>query len=144
MAEKKNIFETAANHLGHKKKDLKASKLQSKHVQKNYRDPEIEEMMKKITYMKEDLNDKIESLKKKTGPGADRLRKILEDPSNFSPKEWDDIQLAKKLLGDKLYGIIGKPAEKPVEKPVEEKIQSRPSTRKAKTLGSRKKWIPMR
>jgi hypothetical protein len=141
MTKEKNIFETAANRLSKKKQEPKVAKPKSIHPFKHNKDPETEEMLKKMKDMKEDLKNKIDLIKNKNSAEAKQFKKMLENPSNFSKKEWNDIQKAKKLLGDKIWQAIGKP-----ETP-EEGLQSSPSNpmnRKAKTLGSRKKWIPMR
>lgn len=136
MSQDDNIFDTAAKKLSRGKKRIPASARPAKEP-KPYRDPETQEMLQRIKEMKDDLDSKIEEIKNQTGPAAEHFKKLLTNQVELSPQEWDDIQLAKKLLGDKLWDSMNQVKEPPKAPPT-------PSNRKGKTLGARKKWIPMR
>jgi hypothetical protein len=138
MSGEKNIFETAAKQLGRKKAGSDSSK-QKSHPKTSYKDPETQEMLKKIKDMKENLQNKVDVIKSKTGPKAEYFKKILENKYSLSPKERSEIELAKKVLGDKVWKSLGKSkSDEAAPAPTS------PNKRKAKTLGIRKKWIPMR
>lgn len=144
MPEDKNIFEAVASQLGSKKKEANPSK-KKESPRKNpspaatYKDPETQEMLQKIKEMGDDLKNKLDNIKSKTGPAAEHFKKLLSNEYILSPKEFDEIELAKKLLETKVWESVGKPS-------LDEKSQApAPATdRKAKTLGARKKWIPMK
>lgn len=135
MSKEKDIFEAAAKKLGGSSQEKKEKKGESTI---NRKDPEVQQMLEKIQAMREDLDTKIDLIKGKKGPIAEHCRKILENECSLSSLEKDEIQLAKKLLADKVWDSVEKETN-----PVEEK-ENPLSNRKAKTLGSRKKWIPVR
>jgi hypothetical protein len=65
----------------------------------------------------------------------------LDNPKNFSPREWEIVQKNKHLLEEKVWDVVGlelKPATGPKRR------ENLAGERKGKTLGARKKWIPMK
>lgn len=141
MDKDKNIFETAAKKLG--RKDKKPEPKEKKNVEppptRAYRDPQVDAMMQQIREMNQDLKSQMESISKKTGLSYDELKKLVDNPKNFSPADWAFLQKNKQLLGDKVWGVVGIP-----NKPKAKQRENVAGERKAKTLGARKKWIPMR
>ncbi|MCE5315788.1 MAG: hypothetical protein LLG04_00305 [Parachlamydia sp.] len=140
MEEDKNIFETAAKKLGRKGKTPVKKKVSPKEIPTSqpgvYRDPEVNEMMRQIREMNEDLQSQMESVSKKSGLSYDELQRLVQ--KNAAP---GDLELLKKNmdeLGEKIKGAVGTPPPKPKQR------ENLAGERKAKTLGARKKWIPMR
>lgn len=142
MAEDKNIFETAAKKLGRKSKtEVKKKPSPPKEIPENkpgvYRDPEVNEMMRQIREMNQDLQSQLESVSKKTGLSYDELKKLVEKKA--SPAELEYLKKGMEQLGEQLLGVAPTPsAPKPKQR------ENIAGERKAKTLGARKKWIPMR
>ena len=139
-----NIFEAAAKKLARKKALLSPSqeKAQSTPPQppKKHRDPEIREMMKKIDDMKQDLLKKMEYLQRTGGLTYEQVRAYMENPKNFTKTEWDKLQQTKNELGDKVWNALGEEL-KPKAEHVRENVEGE---RKGKTLGARKRWIPVK
>jgi hypothetical protein len=151
MVEKKHttIFEAAAKKLALKKGNIvstsptdtkKEATPPTPAVPAVRRDPEVREMMKKIEDMKQDLSNKMENIHRKSGLTYDQIRVYMENPKNFSKTEWEKIQKTKDELGEKVWNALGQEL-KPKTTHERENIAGE---RKAKTLGARKRWIPMK
>ncbi len=65
----------------------------------------------------------------------------LINPRNFTVEDWIKLQNGKKEYQKKLVKMFGAEAQKLLEAEEKEKGSK---VRKGKTLGSRKKWMPMR
>ncbi len=148
MERDKNIFETASKQLGQggqkqepKKQKGPRSQRASPAPQAGYRDPEIAAMMKQVQDMKQDLQNKVESISKKSGLSYDDLKKAI-DPKNFKPADLEVLKQKQEALKAKVMGAIGTPIASSGAAP--KKRENVAGERKAKTLGVRKKWIPMR
>lgn len=144
MEKDKNIFETAAKKLGHKEgKSPSESPRPAKErppAQKNtYRDPEVADMMRQISEMNQDLQSKMESISKKSGLSYDDLKKLIDNPKLLSPAQIEYLKKSKEQLGEQVWDAVGVPT-----KPQPKQRENKTGERKAKTLGARKKWIPMR
>lgn len=139
MEKDQNIFETASKKLGGIKSKKKLPIHSSVPQKKEHRDPEIAAMLKQIDDMKQDLERKFEVIRNKMGWSAEDVHEYLNNPKNFPPKEWEKIQQTKKALGDKVWAAIGTHL-----KPKPKTRENIAGERKGKTLGGRKKWIPMR
>lgn len=137
-----NIFEAAAKKLARKKG--KTENVPKKLVQAAptpiQRDPEIREMLKKIDDMKQDLLNKMEYIYRTSGLTYDQVRRYMENPKNFSKKDWEKLQRTKEELGEKVWNALGQEL-KPKAARERENVAGE---RKAKTLGARKRWIPMK
>lgn len=155
----KNIFETAAKQLGKKKPPKKVaestppSSIPVENPQKsppnfekfkNNQDPETAEMMQKIKEMKQDLQNKIDFIQKKGGMLGQNFQNYINNPKNFNDIQWQEIQKAKQMLGDKIWKAIGAPIEQETDAPPSAPPVPHSGSRKAKTLGVRKKWIPIK
>lgn len=145
---KTNIFEAAAKKLALKKGKIEPAS-PSKNAAKvaapvaplqKHRDPEIRDMMKKIDEMKQDLLKRMELIHLKSGLTYDQIRGYMENSKNFTPAEWEKLQKTKNELGEKVWNTLGQEL-KPKTAHVRENIAGE---RKAKTLGARKRWIPVK
>lgn len=153
--EEKSLFETAAETLGskkHKKKEVEGprqpvpdkdvTKRKESIIPKIPPDNETQEMIAKIRTMQADLQSRFDVLYKKSGKTPEQLMEYLNNPKNFLPKDWEFIQKHKQVLENRVWDVVGEEL-----KPVKNKIRTRANLddeRKGKTLGARKKWLPMR
>jgi|GEM_PF-3378239 len=153
--EEKSLFETAAETLGSKKKKNKASagprqpvpdrdvtKRKETIIPKLPQDRETKEMLAKIRTMQSDLQSRFDLLYQKSGKTPEQLMDYLNNPKNFPKKDWEFIQKNKQILENRVWDVVGEEL-----KPVPNKIRTRANLddeRKGKTLGARKKWLPMR
>ncbi len=105
------------------------------------KNPEIEAMLKKIRGMKTDLSTKLQLLYERGKRMGIDVEGIMGNPVNFTPAQWATIQRDKEMLSNKidevLFPILG-----PKKKTKSTAVLTK--ERKGKTLGSRKKWMPMR
>lgn len=154
MDKEKNIFEAASNKLGKKKvkKGIKKALPAKRHTPRveAAKDPEVEEIRSKIRQMQQDITDKLEIINNHSGLKPEQVKNLLSDPKNFTSAQWVEIQNYRKILGDKIFNALGH--DIPLPKATSEKIEAQTpapkettaASRKGKTLGARKKWIPMR
>lgn len=157
-SEEKSLFETAADTLGSKKKKKKGQSLEGPRqpipdkdvtkkrespIPKVPQDPEIKEMVGKIKQMQTDLQSRLDEMYLETGMNGEQLKTFMENPKNFLPKDWEYIQNNKHVLEAKVWETLGEEL-KPPTGPVIRTRANVADERKGKTLGSRKKWLPMR
>jgi hypothetical protein len=98
---------------------------------------EAAEMIQKMKEMQKELDDKMEILSKKTGVPKNEVLNLIHKYQNLSKEELANIEEDKKNFAAKIWQSIGRQVNP----------ESPPATsakRKTKTLGLRKKWIPIR
>jgi hypothetical protein len=145
----KNIFETASKQLPKGGKNPPKQAPVQKRIPRGrstppptttYRDPEVDAMMKQIRDMSQDLENQMETISKKSGLSYDDLKKAIENPKLFKPADLEALKKKQEDLKQKVWGAVGSMPSKPADK----QRENVGGERKAKTLGIRKKWIPMR
>jgi len=94
-------------------------------------------MMRQIREMNQDLQSQMESVSKKSGLSYDELQRLVQ--KNVGPADLELLKKSMDELGDKIKGAVGTPNQ-----PKPKQRENLAGERKAKTLGARKKWIPMR
>ncbi len=142
MKKDKNIFDTATKKLTSKKLENSLSEKPYKNIKKGQsskKDPEVVEMLEKIETMKQDLRDKMEAIKVKSGWSEEKIQQILDNPQHLSNKQLLSNQQNEQVLEGKIWAALGNEL-----KPKKAKPTNLQSERLGKTLGSRKKWIPMK
>ncbi len=140
MPADKNIFETASHLLGKKKPEPK-SKKKTPSSPKNARlDSETEAMINEIKTMQEDLQAKFDYIEQKSALLGPTFQKNLQENPNLTPAELSYLEKAKRLLGEKVWGAVGLPPKGTTQA----SAPATPSQRKGKTLGARKKWMPVK
>lgn len=102
---------------------------------------DIQIMFNRMNEMQKDLNKKADDLKEKISLSPKDVVTFFSDPKNFTPEQWNIIQNNRAELEKKTWAIIGKDPAKYKEKKLEDKTTKQ---RKAKSLGARNNWIPMR
>jgi hypothetical protein len=146
MAQDKNIFETASKQLGKKNKKNTQDKAKPKPVTPaSPMNLETKAIMAQINEMHQDLQAKVQYIESKCdllGPG---LANYIKEKKEFTPEELSFIEKSKGLLGEKIWGLLGKPSKSPIEpSPAPAPSPASPANRKHKTLGVRKKWMPVK
>lgn len=136
-----------------KKKDYEKEKMphgkMSRHSEEKQQkkmgvDPELENLFSRGKSMRQEITKKLEVLHDKLGMNANEIKNYLENPENFDSKEWELLQRDREKLGQQLLLRTGIPNKK--EKQAKEVIKEDANlskSRKGKTLGSRRKWLPM-
>ncbi len=66
-----------------------------KHIMVSGSDEEKEEMRKNIMAMQEQIQQETERVLEETGMSEEEIQKIAQDPSQFSPDQWELIQSAQ-------------------------------------------------
>ena len=154
MAKKEdsNIFDEARKRLG-KKKKIKPASSEGKSVPKKKAekstsiiasspvgDMEVNDMLKRLRDMDEDLKKKMERVCELSGMTKREIEKYIENPHNFTASQWDKIQQEKDQLEEQLFAAIGIKAKKRILKKKKKKMAR---GRRGKTLGGRKGWMQM-
>lgn len=143
-----NIFEEASKRLGGsgKQKPLKKKVSESPSSANAaplapLSDTDVKSMLERMHFMNKDLENKLESVYTKTGMPKEEIHNFLENPNNFSSTVWNKIQEDMTSLEQKVWAAVGKHMKKSMLK---KKTDKKSKERKGKTLGARKKWIPVR
>lgn len=104
-------------------------------------DKEVRAMLMRIHEMKNDLEKKLTNIYEKAAISKIDIEEFLENSDNFTKKEWDRIQKNKEALIQNL-SLVFTPEDTVRRQPKsKEKLTKE---RRGKTLGVRKKWIPVR
>lgn len=141
MEEKRSKIQASANR--NKPHQSKAPLHSKTHAPKEKLDPELDALFERVKYLRQDLESKLQDFYHKTGLKDSDIKDFLADPSNFSPSEWALVTKYKELLYTQFSSQTGlKIPEKKVAIAAEKEGLSK--ARKAKSIGSRKKWIPMK
>lgn len=108
---------------------------------KKHYDPETDQLLEKIFRMREDLEQKLNTIYEKTGLPRAEIERFLSDRKNFPGDRWERIEKEKKDLEQRLYHVLKMEKREVSKKEAEFKAEK---DRKGKFLGGRKKWIPIR
>ena len=144
-----NIFEEASKKLSKKKK--KEDKLHPKTAALPGKPPplpegvviddkELQQIIKRIKEMDEDLQKKMDRVCELSGMSRNEVSTFLENPSNFHPEQWKLMQGEKEQLEKQFYSMVGIELKK--KKALKKKKQLG-KERHGKTIGLRKGWIDM-
>lgn len=150
----RNIFEAASKELKKKEKsggsppasNVPASPdLPTKQVplQSGYgaADPDVMEMLHKIREMQRDLDSSMNELREKGKSYHVDVDKFVETSNRLNPVEYEKMKKEEQKFIDRVNEIF--PPEANIKK-VPKSSDQMTHERKGKTLGGRKKWIPMR
>jgi uncharacterized protein YoxC len=135
-----NIFDEATRRLNQQKKSkpMPPSSSVKSEQRATPSNEETERLFSKIQSMHDDINRKLEEMYQKAGWTADSVKDYLNNPNNFNSTDWQHIQDQRKQLLGKVKQAINQGQEEKIDK---DKIGKE---RRAKTLGARKNWLPMR
>lgn len=101
---------------------------------------DVTEMFAQINQMKTNLLAQYEQFCEKTGLSREEIHNFFDNPNNFSPQKWEDVQKSRSLLEQQIVSIFGKGATSNKSQFNQKKLSKE---RKSKTLGARQKWIQM-
>ena len=150
--EDSNIFDEARKRLGKKKKKknkVKPVSSEGKSVPEKSTsiiasspvgDTEVDDMLKRLRYMDENLKKKMERVCELSGMTKREIERYIENPHNFTESQWKKIQQEKDKLEEQLFAAIGIKAKKRILKKKKKKLAR---GRRGKTLGGRKGWMQM-
>lgn len=150
-----NIFDAASQKLGKKAKSLKegapaagSKPSTTKRIAEQVVDPEVQRMLDRMKWMKQDLDDKMEALKKKSGLNDEQFEKYIQHLAGLDIVKLEESKKKRAELEEKILNVVGpsnqqralqiQSTEPPKSKPLTEK------ERKSKTIGARRNWLPMR
>ena len=106
-----------------------------------FKDPQIKEWIERIETLHQEIESKTNQLIEKGGQSPLSIKRYLDDPKNFTQKDWQLIQVQRDTM-DKDFGRSIDPLFPKQRKEKENKTLSK--ERKGKSLGSRKRWLDMR
>jgi hypothetical protein len=151
----RNIFDAASKKLGKKKVGKPVPPpATSIHTTTSYvkinppalspksLDPEIQRMIQRMKEMSNEVEQKVETLLNKGKLTREQLMRYLNNPKNFSPEQWKKAKQTREFLSSKTFGEGEFKIETPSQ--ANKTNQANMKDRKSKTLGNRKKWIPIK
>lgn len=138
-SEKHSIFDEASKKLG-KKKEKPVAKPPQKIPDEPLQLEEAQEMINRIRRLNEEIEEKLNSFYKHTGISGQKLHEYLSDPRHLKAEVWQKIESDQDKLETQIAGALGLGYKKHKER-LNEKITK---DRKGKTLGERRRWLPMR
>lgn len=137
MEKDDNIFKAAANKLRQPKQASIARS--SVNVSKLAHDPEVDDLLNRLQKMSGNIQEAFSIIAKQMGMTSEELHVWLEDENHFQPEQ---LQLMKELAEKFKAGFyVSVPNPK---KKTSQELEKDAKNRRAKTLGSRKNWIPLR
>lgn len=138
MDEKLNIFQSAAENARKPQKISKSSRKPEKI--EVYTNPETEKVLAELEKHKKQLQASYAQMAKNMGMTPVQLTEWLEQRSVLNPHEQD---IVRELVSDLKHKISQLAVNQKKLRKSEGEVQKDVQNRKAKTLGSRKKWLPM-
>ncbi len=141
--EEENIFQAASNKLRQSQPSTPGkpiAKAPSVNKDTIWNDPELDAMMKRLKHMNDTIREAFNSAARQMGKTPEELHQWLEDEKNLLPSE----RLLLRKLTQELNSQVSMTARDPKKlRKADYEVQQDIRNRRAKTLGSRKNWIPM-
>lgn len=134
-----NIFSHAASQ-GRKKNDPASVANVVKNVG-DVGDPEVDDLLGRLRSMNSHIKHAFESVAREMGMTTEQLHAWFEEGSHLNPAE---KQLLREITEDLNHKISTAAVDQKKLRKSDSEIDSEVKNRKAKTLGSRKNWIPIR
>jgi len=128
-----NIFDEAS------KKPKKAKKPAP--PKKPLTDAEVSKMLDRMNEMRREIEKKVEDACEGKGLTWQNVQDYVNEPKNFLPTEWKRLQHRREEVAEKLWASLGTDVKKKKAAVTKKKVAKK---RKGKTLGARKRWIPMK
>lgn len=99
-------------------------------------------ILARIQEMHQDLNNQMDAICKKTGKSLEEMEKILESKLQLSAKDKETLKAIKQDMANKITGKseAGGPARATV---VQKKKKKPTGDLRTKSIGSKRKWMPM-
>ena len=143
-----NIFDTASKMYSKKKKKKSAS---SRAVSKKKKDlgfeqrrsdyEDIDAAYRRMETLHADLNKKIEGVYREHNLNADSFQSYLNNPQNFSEKQWAVMEEQRLEEEEKIWEGVGPEKKRRLKRKFEKRTEKK---RRKKFVGKRKKgWIQM-
>lgn len=106
-------------------------------------DTEINAMLNKMYRMQQHIQTSLNQIYESAGLSTSQIKNFLNNPSNFPPDIWQKIQGQRDSLEKKIGEVLKVYAKQPKKGHIAKITSEESKERKSKTLGARKKWIPM-
>lgn len=97
------------------------------------------EMLERMHYLHHDLQDKLETTYTKSGLPP-KIVEVFSDVIEKAPA-WEHYQKEQRKLDEQVAQVIGTSAPRVKRRT---RMAKKEKARKGKTLGARKKWLPMK
>ena len=101
---------------------------------------EVNQMFEKIYEMRSEILAKLDLFCEKTGISKEEIQNFFDNPDNFSPQKWEQVQVKRQSLEQQIISIFGQGA---APQKSNQKLKKISKERKGKTLGARQRWIPL-
>lgn len=95
----------------------------------------------RVRELQKDLDEKKAELQSTLASSPTQVIQFFSDPKNFSIDQWNIIQNNRSDLEKKVWALLGKDPKQVRDKQLEDQ---KDKSRKAKSLGTRHNWIPIR
>lgn len=103
------------------------------------------EMLNKVKDMHDQLEKSLEKVYEKLGWTSNYVKDFLDNPNNFDPKQWEQIQKQRQILRSGVWQGIGEEDERKMKSTAKQKEMDKTiKERKGKTMGARRNWISVR
>lgn len=123
------------------KKETPSSHHQNIPSIKKLLDPELESRFSEIEKIHNEIEKKLDDVYSQSTFSKKSITDYLDNPNNFNSLQWAQIEKRRQEFQDQIWSILGKKQKDKAMKKSEGKLAKEG---KGKTLGSRKKWMPMR
>lgn len=103
--------------------------------------PNADQALEHMRKLHAELNLRIDKMYELSQKDPKEVNEYFSNPRNFTSQQWVKIQERKEELEAFLEGV---PRSEVQKKKMKKEISKMSKDRKGKTLGARKKWMPMR
>jgi hypothetical protein len=104
--------------------------------------PEVTEMLNRMDSMRRELEDKVNEIVQKSGWSKDRVWGFLNKTKQFKQEQWEKMENEVNSFNLKVWTSLG--WEWSVKTPKHDVVQHVSQEKKARMIGGRRRWIPMR
>lgn len=111
--------------------DKKAS---AKSTLKNLYDSSTDKMKERFQSLRSELEEQVSQYYSKLGMTKEEALKYIENPANFTPAQWENLQKERRDLIEKYINIEEKPSKKKSSSSLRQNLNKR---------SGRRNWIPM-
>lgn len=118
-----------------------SSKLNTPPQNQDLTEIDTQMLFDRVRELQKDLDEKKAELHDTIATSPTQVIQFFNDPKNFSIDQWNIIQNNRSDLEKKVWALLGKDPNKVREKQIEDQKEK---SRKAKSLGTRHNWIPIR
>lgn len=101
---------------------------------------DVKIIIAKMIRMHDEIEAKLSDVYEKSGITHTDVVKYLDNPQNFSRREWESVAKQKEELLQKIWSMLGSEAK---QKAIRKELEKKEKVLKRKGIAGRKKWISM-